>query len=213
MRHRFGMEGLDLSHVVRSAIVHANPGLTERDVTDWVDGMLLAGPPADLPVAGIAQPPLQFGEDFAKDENEQVQRFGEYGADKDTRRRAVAARMLLNLRDPIHDAQKRAMVSTDDLLGLGAEGVTDLMRDLPSQAGVLELTWLQHDNPQTRWHANDLNDVTYLSVAVAYCDVVVTERKWTHLFTRCDTFERFGTVVLSDLADLTEILVTHSVLS
>jgi hypothetical protein len=40
---------------------------------------------------------------------------------------------------------------------------------------------------------------------------VVTERKWTHMFTRGGIADRFAAVVLSDLADLTEILAARDV--
>jgi hypothetical protein len=197
MRHRSGDAALDLDSEVRCAVLEANPGLTDVELTAWLDTMLLVGPPEDLPTSDISQPPLGLAQGY-RDEEALPKRSA----------RALAARMLINLGDPFHEAQVRARVATDDVLGLQAEGLTDFMLDLPSQAGVLELHWLLHDNPENKWAANDLVDITYLSLAVAYCDVVVTEKKWTHLFNRTDLPARFDTRVFNDLTDLTEILLS-----
>jgi hypothetical protein len=70
--------------------------------------------------------------------------------------------------------------------------------------------WRQFDNQQTKWTPNDLIDVGYLSCAVGYCDIVVTERKWTHMLNQSDAPKRLGTTVISDLNDLTELLVSAS---
>jgi len=174
LAHSFGQPLPQLSEETRAMLREDNPNLTEQEITAWIEMVLLAGPPEDLPVAGIAQPPLQFAEAFATEENAQAQRFSQHGADKDLRRRAVAARAMIDIKEPIEGAQARASVSTTELFALGEEGATELMLDLPSRAPGLEMMWWQHDNPQTEWKPNDLNDISYLSVAVAYCDVVVT---------------------------------------
>jgi hypothetical protein len=96
-------------------------------------------------------------------------------------------------------------------MALGHEGVTDFMLDLPSRAPGLAMMWLQHDNPQTIWKPNDLVDLAYLSTAVAYCDIVVTERKWTHVINHSGAAKRSKTTVINDIADLTQLLVAASV--
>jgi hypothetical protein len=50
--------------------------------------------------------------------------------------------------------------------------------------------------------ANDLNDLVYLSAAIGYCDMVVTERKWSAILSSTDVPARTGTVVLAKLAEL-----------
>ena len=86
--------------------------------------------------------------------------------------------MLSDINRPLRDAFRRAGMTLDDeLTGLGREGLTDLMFDLPSRVALLELMWRQHADPQTKWNANDLNDLVHLSAAIGYCDRVVTERR------------------------------------
>ena len=105
---------------------------------------------------------------------------------------------------------KRAGIWWEDILALEADGATELMLDLPTRAASLELMWRQHDNTETTWTPNDMNDIGYLSTAIAYCDIVVTERKWTHMLNQSGVARRSGTTVISDLADLTELLVAAS---
>jgi hypothetical protein len=49
-------------------------------------------------------------------------------------------------------------------------------------------------------------DVDALSVAVPYCDVVVTERHATHVLQAAGLPPRLGTRVLATLDDLIEVL-------
>ncbi len=203
--------GPPVPQAMREAVLTTNPGLGERELADAIDQLLLAGPAQDMPIAGIPLPPIEPAENFASGENEQVRRFIEYRADKDLRRRAVAARELLGIREALEAAMGRASIWWEDIFALEAQGTTDLMLDLPSRAAALELMWRQHDNMQTTWKPNDMNDIGYLSTAVAYCDVVVTERKWAAMLNQHGLANRFDTTVISDLTDLTEVLVTQSV--
>jgi hypothetical protein len=210
MAHLSGGIAPALDPEIVRALRQRHPELAQRHIIDWNDALLLAGPAVDLPFGEIRQPPLHIAETYAAEQQAQLGRFAEFGSDQDERRRAVAAHMLLDIRDPLQQAQVRAGLSTDQVLALGADGLTDFMLDLPSRVGLLEMTWQQHANPQTRWAPNDLNDLVFLSLAVGYCDVVVTERRWHHMLTRNDVCKRLGTVVLRRLADLPEVLVRAS---
>ena len=46
-----------------------------------------------------------------------------------------------------------------------------------------------------------------LPVPAVYCDVVVTERQWAHRMRQGKVDVRYGTKLLSDTADLVEVLV------
>lgn len=210
MRHRGGASAPGLPTVIRDYLREQNPGANDDELADWMDAVLLAGPAEDLPTIDIPQPPLEFAENFAADENAQVQLFTEHGAGKRTRRNVVSARALLDIKEPLNDALARALLTWDALIALEADGVNEFMLDLPSRAAALELMWLQHDNTETRWRQNDMNDIVYLSAAVAYCDVVVTERKWTAMLNRCGVADRFGTTVLSDLSGMSRLLPAQS---
>jgi len=46
---------------------------------------------------------------------------------------------------------------------------------------------------------NDLFDLDFLSVAIPYCDCVVTERFWVDLVRRAELDKRYNTIIASDL--------------
>lgn len=210
IKHRSGRYAPPITDGLRARVLASEPSLSQSELSDAIDLLLLAGPREDLPIAGVSLPPVKPAQDFAREQNEQVQRFIDYAADKDTRRRGVAARELIGMQEALEAGLARASVSWHALMELGAEEVTAFMLDLPSRAAGLELTWRQFDNQQTKWKPNDLIDVAYLSSAVAYCDIVVTERKWTHMLNQSDAPKRLGTTVISDLNGLIELLVNAS---
>lgn len=210
IKHRSGIYAPPIPEGLRARVLASEPSLSQGELSDAIDLVLLAGPPEDLPLAGVAAPPVKPAQDFARAQSEQVQRFIDHAADKDTRRRGVAARELIGMQDVLEAGLARANVSWHALMELGANEVTAFMLDLPSRAAGLELMWRQFDNQQTKWKPNDLIDIGYLSSAVAYCDVVVTERKWMHMLNQSDAPKRMSTTVISDLNHLTELLVSAS---
>jgi hypothetical protein len=78
----------------------------------------------------------------------------------------------------------------------------DFIGRLPTRDAALRLRLLRHENPRTRWSANDMVDIAYLAVAVVHCDVVVTEKQWVHELGRSGLLERYGTLALHDVAAL-----------
>ena len=77
---------------LRARVLASESSMSQSELSDAIDLLLLAGPWEDLPVAGVAAPPVKPAQGFAKEQNEQVQRFIDYAADKDTRRRGVVSR-------------------------------------------------------------------------------------------------------------------------
>ncbi len=66
---------------------------------------------------------------------------------------------------------------------------------------------IQHQMPAERgWSPNDFYDIRALSVAVAYCDLVVTEKHWAHVMRRAGLDKLNGSVVISDVGQLPTVL-------
>lgn len=209
-RHRSGGFVPTPGQSVRARVLDTTPGLSETELIDVLDRLMLAGPPEDMPVEGVPLPPMQAAEDFARAQNELAKLYAERGVDRDTRRNDLARREFEDIFDPLQIALVRAGISWGEFQALGPDGVTEFMLDLPSRAPGFELMRWQHDNQQTTWKPNDLTDIGYLSVAVGYCDIVVTERRWRHMLNASGAAQCAGTTVISDLADLTEVLVVAS---
>lgn len=62
----------------------------------------------------------------------------------------------------------------DDLGGTLSERREFLLR-MPSQRVVIELKTSYHKNPKHIWTTNDLHDIDAMSLALPYCDVVLTD--------------------------------------
>lgn len=55
-----------IPEAMRAAVLATNPGLDERGLASAIDQLLLAGPPQDMPLPGIPQPPMEPAENFAR---------------------------------------------------------------------------------------------------------------------------------------------------
>lgn len=83
-----------------------------------------------------------------------------------------------------------------------ARALTDSM---PSSDVAITLTTARHRS-QSRWTSNDIFDLDAMSVAVPYCDIVVTERSARHVLDQAGLGRRLGTKLLASLAELEEEL-------
>jgi hypothetical protein len=137
----------------------------------------------------------------------------------------VAVSAVVEIRENIIWALERAGLPPDALgsLGLAAENlgaeegaklVPELMSAsrafiamLPTRDAALRLRLLRHQNPATKWEANDMVDIAYIACAVVHCDVVVTEKQWVHELKRSGLLKQHGTQAIHDVAELPSILV------
>lgn len=77
---------------------------------------------------------------------------------------------------------------------------------MPSFDATVTLKTSIHRNSMHRWRNNHIHDIIALSVALPYCDIVVTDREMASLASQSKLTERFNTKVLSTLSDLREHL-------
>jgi hypothetical protein len=113
---------------------------------------------------------------------------------------------LMDIQEPILEALHRAGISEGEFMAREAVELTEFMARVHTRWAGFRLRALRHENAQQPWTDTDLNDVQALAVALVYCDVVVTEKSWTHLIRRGQLDEWFETRVISDLAELTPII-------
>ena len=120
----------------------------------------------------------------------------------------VAATEIMDIQKPLNKAFERAGITNAVSPDLdAAEGLTALLHALPSRDVIFDLRRLRHADGQTRWEANDLNDLGALSVALPYCDIVVTEKQLRHLADQAGIPDRYNTAVLDNLGSLPQHLV------
>jgi len=124
------------------------------------------------------------------------------GRSGDCTRRAYAAILTKTfwvelqrcLHETGHTVDQWGNVGTDRLMGF--------WESIPSLHVELELHTQMHRQKSKAWTTHDDRDIGFLSLAIPYCSVVVTEKSWVDLSHRRKLHDRYGTVMLSDLRDL-----------
>lgn len=126
----------------------------------------------------------------------------------DRGRRATSVDVFSEFERAFTEALELAGLHWGHVYALERKGMERLLRSAPTVFAHLELRRFRHEASPKPWEAGDLADLVALSSAVVYCDVVVTERVWTHIVKRTKLRERFNTVVLRDLRELVPQLLS-----
>ena len=100
--------------------------------------------------------------------------------------------------------EERGLVLTDVMWD--QESGRRLVRSMPSTDVSIALKTAWHRNGQRAWTVNDIYDIDALALAMAYCDVVVTEKACHHILKTAKMGERMNTSLLHRLADLPIVL-------
>jgi hypothetical protein len=114
----------------------------------------------------------------------------------------MLATAFADIGDPLAQAATELGISGEQL----ADNARAIVDEIPSRWVEMRLRQQRQANPQKTWEGNDLNDVIALSVAVPYCDIVVTEKSWTSLINAAKLGERLDTLVTRDLRDVVDLL-------
>lgn len=76
-----------------------------------------------------------------------------------------------------------------------ARAIQAVVSAAPSADTWSTLRFLKHRDLNLPWEQHDWTDLWSLSVAIPYCDVVITEKRWAHLATIGGLTRRYGTVM------------------
>ena len=89
----------------------------------------------------------------------------------------------------------RGLFFSDLLQMTPPEAMRVFIGDLPSANKWARFRFWKHRDLTHPWEQHYWTDISALSVAVPYCDVVLTERRWTHLVTAVGLAERYDTEI------------------
>lgn len=109
--------------------------------------------------------------------------------------------LVVELWDFVQKALRERGYTQDDILG-DRQSIRRFIRSMPSTEVAVVLKTLRHRDATLQWNANDINDIDAFSLAVPYCDVVVTEKFAHHMLTVSRVAKRMNTVVLRRLSEL-----------
>jgi hypothetical protein len=181
----------------------------EEHATRLLEEAAVTGPMQDFPYEGIdPKAGDALRESHAQEERDLgdlIRRLNRKAGDF---RDAWLARSIIELTEQINDSMLRAGISPERFVELGKEGMEAFFNDLPVASAVFEIRYRRHRDPALTWKRQDLNDLHALAMAVVHCDVVVTERHVAALMREAKLDQRHSTVVLTDLSDLSNVLVS-----
>jgi len=146
----------------------------------------------------------QYGEDYARAESGLGDELAKH-KDAGTRLFLLASSAVVEIGPNVVAALERADLPESEIGQLLAKPI-DFIAALPTRQAVLELRLERHRDRAAAWDANDMHDIAYLACATVHCDVVVTERQWRHRLAVGGLARKYGTTVLSDIADLPDLL-------
>lgn len=127
------------------------------------------------------------------------------GHDKDFHKRAYIAMLFLAVKQELVGALAAYNVSLDDFVDLGRERVIKFFEDVPPLDVEIELVLERNEIWDKKIHKNDKTDIAFLTVAIPYCDVVVTEKFWRFSAHKRLLDKKYNTVLLDDLNELQEL--------
>jgi hypothetical protein len=169
--------------------------LSSADVVKW----FLVGIDEPNNLAAI-QTYEQSQRAFVKREEEFRSKARPYG--HSIHKRAYAANLNLEIQSELTRILASYRLTAKDFLALGQDRLMAFFANVPTLDTEIELVIGRNEHWNKRIHGNDPADIGFLSVAIPYCDIVVTEGFWCHLAQQSKLDQKYKTVMLSDLTEL-----------
>jgi hypothetical protein len=144
----------------------------------------------------------------AEQENGQAQRHA--GTDWDRGDKLVdviqVREITIELFEILEDALRLRGITDVGVLADTKQAFRSLVPAMPTALVSTTLKIEQHRNPARPWSSNDIFDIDALSLAVPYCDIVVTDKGRFHQLTVTKLHKHMNTTVLRRLSDLPSFL-------
>jgi len=120
----------------------------------------------------------------------------------------VAARHLYwELRDVLPRYLALYDLTVDEFLSYGKEWLIEFLMDVPSAAVNIALREQNFKNAYKGWTGNDIRDFDAMSEAVPYCDIVLTDKHVREQLRKSGVPAQLGTLVISRLSELNNVLI------
>ena len=176
-----------------------------RALTEY---MMVRGPaPEDIPeLRALGYRPeavAQIEEDRLKREKQLASMLHNGTTDRNRLGDIVHARYLYwELRDHLRDDLTPYGIGINDFFDNGKDWLTAFLDDIPSAAITITLADKTFRNPDKAWTGNDLRDADAMSLAIPYCDVVLTDKYVAAQLAKSPAVARQDTLLLARLRDL-----------
>jgi hypothetical protein len=201
--HALGMPGVRFTLPDPNGVAEERRQTIEREANAALEESILTGRlPWTTTPAPRGRPDFsRYNEGFVADLYDFRKRLD--SDDEDLRQRAVYANVMVAMLDQLNEARERHKIPHDVFEKMGIDGITAFLEDMPSVRVNIHLRRHWIANPLLQAKKNDHNDWFYLGAAVAYCDVVVTERHFAHVVNTGGLRKR--ATVITDVRDLPRV--------
>lgn len=116
------------------------------------------------------------------------------------------ANLQIVLREMMDEALGVYNKSLDEIVSMGESKLIEFIEGIPSLDVETQLVVRRNANWNKAVDKNDLADISFLTIAIPYCDIVVTENKWQDLAIRSGLDKKYNSIILSDIRDLEKFL-------
>lgn len=100
--------------------------------------------------------------------------------------------------------RSREDIIPDSVLG-SKEKAIDFLESIPSLDVRIKLLYHCLNNPERLVHKHDHRDIAFLSTAIPYTDLIITERTWKHFAKSAKLDQKYSVTIESDLNFLNEL--------
>jgi len=121
---------------------------------------------------------------------------------KSIHKRAYAGSLTLAMQSEITQILALYDLSFQDFLNLGQQKLMAFYESVPTLNVEIELIVERNENWDRKIDINDKMDITFLSVAIPYCDIVVTERFFRSSAQKRNLGGKYGTFITNNLNEL-----------
>lgn len=218
MRHitgnRMEWPGLDLTThpELQAALPPGGHAQLEHATQEFIEEEFLRAGPDTYRHIGFDHTGSDHADRYVEFENKLAATIKQHGLTGSVIDIAVRGADFGDIRPAIITALERIGMTYEQFMNtLGDAGLIDFMDDLPTRYVTNVLRSAKHRQGEQKWEPNDVIDIVVLPVPAVYCDVVVTEKQWAHHLRQGKVPDRYSTIVLSNVSDLVDVIVSASV--
>jgi|GEM_PF-2966346 len=121
---------------------------------------------------------------------------------KDMRKRVYCARLTMCIEQELNMVLRELGIPLEALNDIGPSGCIEILEGVPPWDVEIALNVERDAHRDRRIQANDEMDIGFLSMAIPYCDAVVTEKFWTDLTKRAKLDRKYVTHVTANLSEV-----------
>lgn len=115
---------------------------------------------------------------------------------------AHLAMLILDTQDKVISRLNKFGLEMKDLLGLGLENITAFYQSIPTYDIEYRLRLQASKNKEKATVENDIFDIVFLSNAICYFDVVITEKYWANIAKQTKMHKKYNTLIETSLLAL-----------